>query len=248
MPSKTSALHVEVLASLLPCFPTLRVVVPLGVALTDDLEEKLLRPPDPTAAAWPDHLVLPSLSKLRSLDLSDVGFRVLPAFSWRLPALTDLDLSRNKLQLLPPASSFGQLVNLTTLDLRQNAFTSLPYFLGGLPKLRALLARGNPLVGSQSQYLSDETRLFGAKANALLGLLKTCQETVPCTRVQLLLLGNSKAGKTTILRAMQKMAAPSGADRTRHVTWGEWQERSDGKHIDFTFRELPGQAEFYSAK
>lgn len=177
-----------------------------------------------------------------NVSLSQCQLTTIPAPLSQLVHLESLDISRNRLQSLP--SAFGNLNNLQQLDVSANLFSTLPYFIGALPKLRTLRAKGNPLIGAQSQQIAEEDRLFGSKG-ALLAFLRASQQQVPCSIVQLLFMGPFKAGKTTIHRSLRNLAAPTTTDRSRNITFGEWQEKRDGKPLTLVFRELPGQTQLY---
>lgn len=170
-----------------------------------------------------------------TINLKNTQTAVLPsAFS---STITDLDLSRNEISVLP--TEMKDLAQLTSLNISENKIALLPPWLGKLRKLRVLRAFGNPLTGDQKLFAE---KLLGSD-EALLGYLTHCHEQVPARRLTVTVLGNFMAGKTALLNALLNIPPPKRAERTVHVTFAEFADNTSG--LSFSLRELPGQAQFY---
>ncbi len=100
---------------------------------------------------------LPQSAELRELDLSHNRLQALPAWLWRLPRLTRLQISDNRLTDIAPLPDGAAL--LQTLDLKNNRLKTFPGPLIHLPLLRALRLGGNQLKNipkelRQNQWLA----------------------------------------------------------------------------------------------
>ncbi len=174
------------------------------------------------------------LAKLQSLDLSGNKLPSLPKSIGQLASLQSLDLSFNKLTSLP--ESFGQLANLQSLNLTGNQLTSLPEFFGQLAKLQSLDLRGNQLASLPASLarlkklrelkLNDNPlnpvlqSAYDAGLDALRAYLRSLQE--PAKReelyeAKLVLVGEGKVGKTTLLKALTGQEPRSDEPTTHGV-------------------------------
>uniref|UniRef100_A0A672FHT9 Leucine rich repeat containing 18a n=1 Tax=Salarias fasciatus TaxID=181472 RepID=A0A672FHT9_SALFA len=80
------------------------------------------------------------------LTLSNMGIAIFPKCLLKLTNLTELDLSRNRIQKLP--DSIGDLESLRWLDLHSNKLESLPESLGKLVLLTHLNLSNNRLTSA----------------------------------------------------------------------------------------------------
>jgi len=141
--------------------------------------------------------VLPnSIDQLTGLQILDLRFNQLTALLEAIGKLTSLHtlyLSHNQLTTLP--ESIGQLTNLKDLQFKDNRLTSLPSSLAQLKKLEVLGLDGNPLNPAlQSAY--DQG------LGALRAYLRSLEEAEPLYEAKLVLVGEGKVGKTTLLNAL----------------------------------------------
>jgi len=161
------------------------------------------------------------LSHLVALDLRSNCLTLLPEFIGQLANLLSLRLSNNQLILLP--DSIGQLAKLQWLYLNANQLVSLPISLARLEKLVRLNLDGNPLNPAlQSAY--------EAGLDSLRAYLRSLEE--PAKReelheAKLVLVGEGKVGKTTLLKALTGQE-PRADEPTTH-----------GVHIDIQAMSLP---------
>uniref|UniRef100_A0A8C9QN30 Toll-like receptor 2 n=1 Tax=Spermophilus dauricus TaxID=99837 RepID=A0A8C9QN30_SPEDA len=89
----------------------------------------------PEACQWPQKMKYLNLSSTRihrvtnciprTLEILDVSNNNLDSFSLILPQLKELYISRNKLKILPDASSFPMCVNLRALMLKSNGISTI---------------------------------------------------------------------------------------------------------------------------
>lgn len=131
------------------------------------------------------------IHRCTSLNLQKV-----PPQLFTLSALAHLDLSHNALTSLP--DSISTLYNLHTLDVSFNQIRFLPASLGKLHvSLQVLRVTNNPIRSPPSQVLARDTKHI---LQYLLSLVKTSS---PLYKVKLMVLGEHKSGKTSILKCMK---------------------------------------------
>ena len=135
-----------------------------------------------------------------SVDLGDAEGRCLSqAVSEATLAkpISSVDLSGSQLAEAPAA--VVQLQGLEWLDVSRSRVCVPPYGLASLRALRTLLARGNPLRGAQ------QTQAESGSPDALLGHLRDVQRggRQPQEAIQVLLLGDQDAGKTSVATCLQ---------------------------------------------
>ncbi|XP_017087393.2 leucine-rich repeat-containing protein 20 isoform X3 [Drosophila bipectinata] len=84
-------------------------------------------------------------TQLKTCDLSgNVLKSVMPKFSMKFSAITDLNLSENKLTRLP--DEFASLSALARLNISHNSFIVLPQVVWKLPSLTSLDAKNNAIL------------------------------------------------------------------------------------------------------
>jgi Leucine-rich repeat (LRR) protein len=70
--------------------------------------------------------------------------------SKKLTELRELDLSNNRLNVLPP--SIGTLTSLEVLNISGNNLKQIPAFVDQLPSLKVLKLCGNPVIYENSEF------------------------------------------------------------------------------------------------
>lgn len=107
------------------------------------------------------------------------------------------------------------LVGLATLDLDENELTTLPQWLGDLRNLTRLAVRGNPLK-------SPPTEICEAGTPAILAFLRALREgTEEQWHSKMLVIGEARVGKTSVVRALRGMPFDPQESPTRGVDIAE---------------------------
>ena len=143
---------------------------------------------------------LGNLTALTTLKLSRTGVSELPDWLGNLTALTALHLSGNRLSVLP--DWLGSLTALSTLNLGGNELLVLPESLGSLTVLSTLNLKDN------DRLVSPPPEVVAGGAQSVLTFLRAGR--VAGTRRQwrsrLVLVGQARAGKTTLVAALENRA------------------------------------------
>jgi hypothetical protein len=184
------------------------------------------------AAEWFTATLTPALaaSRVRTLRLAHNGWLLQPASPAAEAALhalgglrgiDTLDLSHNALRELP--SALLQLRQLTFLDLTGNDLRQLPPALHQLGKLRELQLHGNPLHTPPPDVVAAGTA----------AVLAFCRDMAaggiaPWPTLKLLLLGEQKAGKTSLLNGMRRGRVDLAKEEQRTVGIDVWSWRPYG--------------------
>jgi Leucine-rich repeat (LRR) protein len=173
------------------------------------------------------------LSNLTSLVLAVNEIEVIPDSIGKLLHLKLLDLSLNKISQIP--DSLAHLSYLEDLFLDGNKITKIPDYFDQFTHLRRLALRGNQinaiptsisgLSGLETLDLDENPlpeELVAALKRGISSLFRYLQSTAsnklrPRT-VKLVLLGEPKSGKTTLLEALK--GNPSPCDESRQETLG----------------------------
>jgi len=158
--------------------------------------------------AIPDSLA--QLANLQRLDLSGNQITLIPDCLAQLANLQRLNLSGNQITVI--ADSLAQLANLQTLILDDNQITAIPHSLTQLIKLQRLELSGNPLPDELFAALKQGIPTFFRHLEA------TAKRKVFPRTVKLVLLGEPKSGKTTLLEALKGNQQP--CDESRKETLG----------------------------
>src|SRR6266481_1167279 len=156
----------------------------------------------------PDSLA--QLANLQRLDLSGNQITLIPDCLAQLANLQRLNLSGNQITVI--ADSLAQLANLQTLILDDNQITAIPHSLTQLIKLQRLELSGNPLPDELFAALKQGIPTFFRHLEA------TAKRKVFPRTVKLVLLGQPKSGKTTLLEALKGNQQP--CDESRKETLG----------------------------
>src|SRR5579859_1433277 len=185
--------------------------------------------------AIPDSLS--QLCNLKRLYIDVNRINTIPDSLAQLSNLQHLHLEQNQITLIP--ESLAQLSKLEHLDLSQNQITAIPESLAQLTNLQTLYLEGNPLpeelLAALKQGIPNFFRYLKSTAN---------RKVYPRT-VKLVLLGEPKSGKTTLLEALKGNLEP--CDETRQETLGvdvvtiEKLSPADGKPMYLSAWDFAGQ-------
>ena len=141
------------------------------------------------------------LTALQNLWLENNQLESLPDAIGQLTALEELRLDSNQLGRLP--DTIGQLTALQTLWLDSNQLGSLPLCLANLDRLRGKDAQGQPRFTVADNPLPPLPSGLTADSDAVLDFLKGLAEgPEPCNEVKTVLVGEGKAGKTSLLHRL----------------------------------------------
>jgi internalin A len=173
-----------------------------------------------------------ALTGLRTLGLSENQVSQLPPEIGGLTNLQTLGLNRNRLTGLPP--EIGRLTNLQRLGLEDNRLSSLPPEVGQLIELRELRLNGNVLVGLPRELAKPLARglLLAVQDNpleepfsdivsrgneALAAFLDSLLDAVPQFEAKVLLVGEGKVGKTSLVAALLGEGFVENRDTTHGI-------------------------------
>jgi len=175
---------------------------------------------------------------LRYLDISD---NQIEEFSINAINLKYAYLLKNRLKRLVFQSI---AVQLELLDLKNNQLEQLPSNLLGFEGLQALYIHGNPLSSIPQESIPQEeySNALDDIRNYLSSI--TEDEAIPNDEVKLILLGNSTAGKSSLLRYLIERKFDESLSSTHGIQNTLWQaEQTDFKINVWDF----GGQEFYHA-
>lgn len=206
----------------------------------------------------PNYLSLKKLDLSRNRDLEEL------AFVASCPELVLLDASDNKLQSFDLPQGFGalkylylnnnelqqirflhDLPSLEILHLRNNKLEYLPQFLvSGSPNMQALYVHGNPLRSlPEGTIESNEDASSWEKVKAYFLSLDIGQKRRN-NEVKLVLLGNSTAGKSSLLRFLTEGTYDEQLGSTHGILNRIWQP--EGRDFQVNVWDFGGQ-EYYHA-
>lgn len=186
------------------------------------------------------------LTQLRKLDLSNNAISILPKDIASLQNLWWLDLSNNQISVLP--DTFTKLTNLERLNLNSNRLQSIPEDIQKLYRLEVLNMSGNQLEALPAT-IADMHRLTNFFLNdnpvhtpspEILGLSKPFGKVdIPKVRnyfrkiqaegfditfeAKLIVLGDGRAGKTSLTRKILNSNADLPLDSTDGVDIHDWK-------------------------
>lgn len=212
--------------------------------------EKLFIPDGLTELDW--------LDVARNKDLAEVRFK------GDCPKLTYLDLSDNALTRLALPVGFARLrylylvdnrveellfssdlPRLNTLHLRNNQLKGLPSNFLALKKLETLYLHGNPIEQFSPEAIHEDERGNSLQEvrNTLLSLVQ--DNPVPNDEVKLVLLGNSTAGKSSLMRFLSEGIYEEHSLSSTHGILNEiWEP--EGAEFKVNIWDFGGQ-EYYHA-
>ncbi|XP_013398004.1 malignant fibrous histiocytoma-amplified sequence 1 homolog [Lingula anatina] len=172
------------------------------------------------------------LKVLRIFSLSNNAFSTYPIALCGLTDLEVLNLDNNKLSDIPV--DISRLTKLWSLHLSGNKITHLPHQMKNMESLIRLDVGGNPLVQPPKDTAK---RGLGAIKRYFVALTGT--KAIQSSRIQVNLLGETEAGKTSISRTLQlgQPTLTEAADRTRVVEQGTWET---GQDVGFNINDFGG--------
>ena len=150
-----------------------------------------------------------TFTQLHTLDLAGLELEEFPQWILELSKLRKLYLERNKLTSIPP--DFDRLSQLEELWLHHNHIQNLPPALGRIEKLRTLDVSSNPL----NPVLKSAVDRGLAELKTYLSSLEQAEPLYEC---KLVLVGEGKVGKTTLLKALTGKEPRSGEQSTHGVS------------------------------
>ena len=153
--------------------------------------------------------------RLLFIYLHNLKLTQLPPELWQFTSLQTLYLWSNQLSSLP--TELGQLTNLQTLDLSNNQLSSLPTELGQLTNLQTLDLDENP----ELQIPPPEVVRQGTPA--VLAYLRALPQAVERFEAKLLLVGEGRMGKSSLLRALRKLPFTPTLPLTHGIAVGTLQ-------------------------
>ena len=142
----------------------------------------------------------PSIGKLVNLvrlGLSENSLTDIPPEIGQLANLQRLDIVSNKLTSLP--ESIGQLTSLRFLHLDNNQLTSLPRSIKQLTSLQEINTVGNPLQNVRLPLSSNQKIPVQQEITRI---NKPVGSALKLNEVKMVLLGQPKTGKTSILKRL----------------------------------------------
>ena len=196
------------------------------------------------------------LRNLRTLVVNDNRLASLPPEIAQLTNLTELSLELNRLESLP--AEIGQLTNLTELELNENQLTSLPAEIGQLTNLTVLRLSDNQLesLPKEMDRLTNLTslELYGnplpippeIEDNTPKEILDyyfqiTTTPTRPLNEAKLLVVGQARVGKTSLIKRLLFQEFDPQQDVTHGIERHEWQVGSESDAIRLNVWDFGGQ-------
>jgi internalin A len=191
----------------------------------------------------PDLSPLGSLQRLEDLDISSTGVSDL-AFVKRLRNLHNLKAGHNTIHALEPLL---ELPHLGTLRLAKNRIAAVtPEWLDGLPALESLELAHNPIGGIDVEVYSQDD---GRKAlRSLRDYFRGLQQgSVKHDQVKLLLVGNGRVGKTSVVSRLLDDRFDAEQPSTHGIQLRRWllehaaDDKLDGRPLRVTVWDFGGQ-------
>ncbi|GGU83059.1 hypothetical protein GCM10010260_14720 [Streptomyces filipinensis] len=155
---------------------------------------------------------LRNLTELTVLALGENQLESLPAWFTDLTSLETVWLSVNFLTALP--EDIGRLVRLRRLELSANSLSELPRSLGALRELTVLGLHDNPLTSPPPEVVAAGTQAV------VTFLAETQADPVRQWSSKVVVVGEGRVGKTSLLRALRNEAHNPNEDSTHGLTVG----------------------------
>ncbi|MBN1992378.1 MAG: leucine-rich repeat domain-containing protein [Anaerolineae bacterium] len=153
---------------------------------------------------------LPQLKNLHTLSLAHNQLSELPSDFCGLPNLQILSVSNNQLQELPP--DFARLTTLQILHLADNQLNRLPPDFHQFKRLQLLSLEHNPNLRTPPPEIAAQG------TGEVLDYLRDLRHgSVTRYEAKLLLVGEGRAGKTSLLRALQGQPFDSNLNSTHGI-------------------------------
>ncbi len=169
---------------------------------------------------------LGELAALRELRLDGNQLTSVPERFGELAALQVLWLNENQLTSVP--ERFGELTALRTLRLDNNKLTSVPERLGELTAFRELYLHGNDQLGISPEILGlTWSEVIGdvspAKPGEILDYyFRTRAGARPLNEAKLILVGNGRVGKTSLVKKMKTGEFNPNEPETEGIEIEKW--------------------------
>lgn len=190
-----------------------------------------------------DLVALGGLHCPESLDIAFTRTTDL-AFVKRLRNLERLDLGNNAVESLEPLL---ELPHLVQVDASANAITRItPELLAGLPALESLRLDGNPIEGLDAELYGgyDGRRTLQSLRDYFRGLERG---SVRHDQVKLLLVGNGRVGKTSLVNRLIDNRFDPDQPSTHGIQLREWrleqvaQDKLQGRPLRVAVWDFGGQ-------
>jgi small GTP-binding protein len=179
----------------------------------------------------PAEIVL--LKNLTKLDLSVNRLKTLPAEILELKNLTELNLPYNQLETLP--AEILELKNLTELNLSYNQLETLPAEILELKNLTMLGLSENPLESPPPEIVVQGIEGIRSYFKSLEGEKQALNE------VKVLLLGDGRAGKTSLVKQLLGEDFDTHEPQTHGINIRDWEVEEGNKNITVHFWDFGGQ-------
>ncbi|MDM8567684.1 leucine-rich repeat domain-containing protein [Candidatus Halobeggiatoa sp. HSG11] len=157
---------------------------------------------------------------LTELYLDNNQLTELPAEITQLKQLERLYLANNKFIEIP--TEIIQLPNLEVISFVNNKIKVIPETVTNLPKLKTISLYKNPLI-----FPPQEIAIKGSQET--LTFLRA--EKQPKWTAKLILVGNARAGKTTLLKALKKDTVDTDEKPTHGIAVGNWSLEHPTKDV-----------------
>jgi len=204
------------------------------------------------------------LKQLKKLDISNNTLAFIPNSIVNMENLIKLYMTDNKIKELP--LHIGQLKTLKHLELRGNQINSLPDSIGDLYKLMKLNLCNNKLTALPESIcdlsIDDDALLFSGNPlqlppaeicmqgrQAMKGYFDAMKKSkgVKCKRLKLILVGEARAGKSSLAHALvhKKDAKIAPDKRTVGIDFHKWRpnpQQEDG--IEIRLIDCAGQRKY----
>lgn len=203
-----------------------------------------------------------NLVKLERLQLTNNQLKTLPDELFELVNLKKLHMNINQLSSLD--DKVGDLVNLEYLVLDRNKLTKLPHTIGNLKKLHYLNLYENKLTRLPESVtsLTKVETLLVEKNPLQVPPVHVCNQGIPSIsnyfqamkntgnihskRLKVVLVGESLAGKTSLVNALVEGEAVeiNTDDRTFGVVFYHWKPEPDVDELELLVVDCAGQREY----
>jgi internalin A len=172
-----------------------------------------------------------NLENLTSLNLSSNPLNELPAEIGKLTNLINLDLSHTYLKTLPP--EIGLLKNLKTLNLAGTKLTKLPPEIGRLTKLEMLNLTGFLGIFGRTPLTSPPPDTLAKGTPAIVDYLRDLLDNGRHEwRAKLVIVGEPRAGKTSLLRRLRGEGFLPSESTTRGIEKRSLKLRHPSKDVE----------------